>query len=366
MTSKRTVEVLSFGALLVAALGIVGWRWAASPVGLSGDQLESLALARSWVNGLGLRLAEGAPLSPAPVNLPWFVIQAGVLLAQLSPEASLPWFSLLFLGLTLVLIAFRGALAWRRQVQIEDVLPALALSLAGMNVQAAKSGSGAVVWLLLLAVSAVTVGRGFETGKRVWASLAVGVLAFFFPLAIWLIPSAGVVWWVTARRARRAATSEALGFVAGALAVASAVFLVRWLVGAPLLGQFPAELGPSYTRLFLELQSAWFWAALAATFVAALWRRLHFRAGGLALMWFAVLVVLAPWSASSEAILLGGMALLAMLVGDGLSAAREGATRTEDASFRGLSWTAYVGLTALLVLAATASYAAKQVSLVSQ
>jgi hypothetical protein len=49
--------------------------------------------------------------------------------------------------------------------------------------------------------------------------------------------------------------------------------------------------------------------------------------------------------------------LLAMLVGDGLSAAREGATRTEPGPQRTLAWAAFIGLAVMLSLAVAAAFA---------
>ena len=355
----RTAEALGFWSLLMLTLALFAWRCSVQASGLSADQAESLVLARSLVDGLGLRLTAASAFSPGPPNLPWLAVQALVLRAGADPAIWLPRLSTWFLGLALVVVALRGAWVWRRAFQLEDALPALGLSLATATAEAAALGSGASGWVLALAVVAALMGRGLSTGKSHWAAAAIGALCLFRPAAIWLILATTPAWWVAARVEGRPAVREALRFLSTALFVASLVFGFRLLVlGAlPLEGLLPSDEGAARTLEFLTRQSRWFWAALTGALVAGVWRRFHLRGGATLLAWVLMTVVLANWTDSARALFLGCVPLLAMLVGDALSAARAGATESTEGAHRALSWAAFMGLAVLLALATAASWA---------
>lgn len=355
----RFAEALGFWVLLLLALALFAWRCSGQASGLSADQTESLVLARSWVDGLGLRLTAASAFSPGPPSLPWLAVQALVLRVGADPELWLPRLSSLALAWALLVVALRGAWVWRRPVQLEDALPALGLSLATATAEAAALGSGASGWVLALAVVAVLMGRGLSTGKSGWPAAALGALCLFRPAAIWLILATTPAWWVAARVEGRPAVREALRFLGSALFVAVLVFGFRLLVlGAlPLEGLFPTDEGSARTLEFLARQSRWFWAALTGTLVAGVWRRFHLRGGGTLLAWVLMTVVLANWTDSARALFLGCVPLLAMLVGDGLSAARGGAMGAGAGAQRALSWAAFLCVAVLLALAAGASYA---------
>lgn len=355
---RRIVETLGFWLLLLLALGIFGWRWSGLEGGLSADQTESLVLARSLVDGLGLRLTPWSSASPGPSNLPWLAAQALVLRGGVLPELWLPRLSLVLLGLALVAVALRSAWVWRRPVQLEDALPAVGLSLATATAEAAALGSGASGWVLALAVVAILMGRGLSSGGSTAPAVAIGALCLFRPSAVWLLLATAPAWWVAARVEGRPAVKEAVRFLVTGLFVAALVFLFRFLLlgGLPTDGLLPSDEGAAGTLEFLARQSRWFWAALAGALVAGVWRRFHLRGGGTVLAWVLMTVVLANWTGSARTLFLGCVPLLAMLVGDGLSASREGFAGAER-PFRWLSWGTFLGLAVLLGLAAGSSYA---------
>lgn len=355
---RRAAEVLGFWSLLILALAVFCWRWSGQASGLSAEQAESLVLARSLVDGLGLRLTAGSTSLAGPANLLWLGVQALVLRLGAPPELWLPRLSFLLLGLSLVAVALKGAWVWRRQVQIEDVLPALSLSFVTATAEAAALGSGAAGWVLGLAVVSVLMGRGLSTGKGTVPSLAIGALCLFRPSAVWLLLATTPAWWVAAKLEGRPALKESLRFLGGGLFVVALIFGFRFLaLGAlPLEGFFPSAEGRGGTLEFLSRQARWFWAALAGALVAGVWRRFHLRGGGTVLAWVLMTIVLASWTGSARTLFLGCVPLLAMLVGDGLSASREGFGGQEP-SLRWLSWSAFLGLTVLLALAAGASFA---------
>ena len=217
--NRRVTEATCFWALLALALALFGWRWAGQAEGLSADQSESLVLARSLIDGVGLRLTPASAASPGPSNLLWLGVQAAVLGLRASPEVWLPRLSLVLLALALVVIALRGPLIWRRSAQVEDALPALGLALATATAEAAALGSGSSGWVLALALGAVFMGRGLTAGKGTWAAVATGALCLFTPAAFWLLLAATPGWWVAARIEGRKGLTEALGFLIRGLLV---------------------------------------------------------------------------------------------------------------------------------------------------
>lgn len=357
-TRGRTGEALAFWLLLLLSLALFAWRWSGQASGLSAEQAESLLLARSWVDGLGLRLTAASSASAGPANLAWFFVQALVLRAGAAPEAWLPRVSLLLSSLALVAVALRSAWVWRRPLQVEDALPALGLSVATATAEAAALGSGSAAWVLALAVVAIVMGRGLSTGVSAGPALAIGALCLLRPSAIWLLVATTPAWWVAARVEGRPAVREALRFLLAGAFVAALVFLFRFLtLGAlPLEGVFPSDEGRESTLAFLSRQAFWFWAALAGALLAGVWRRFHLRGGGTVVAWVSMTVVLANWTPSARTLFLGCVPLLAMLVGDGLSASREKLAERER-PLRVLAWLAFFGLTVMLGLAAASSYA---------
>ena len=358
MSSRaRTVEVLGFGALLAAAIGLFFWRVSSQVAGLSSDQAESLVLARSLVNGLGLRLTEWSSASAGPANLVWLGVQALVLRLGASVEVWLPRVSSLLLVCALVAVALRGAWVWRRPVQLEDALPALGLSLVTATAEAAALGSGSTGWVLALAGVVLLMGRGLSTGKSSAPAIAIGALCLFRPSAIWLLLVTVPAWWVAARVEGRPGVREALRFLVTGLFVAALVFGFRFLVlgSLPIEGMLPSSEGSAGTLGFLTRQSRWFFAALAGALIAGVWRRFHLRGGGTVLAWVLMTLVLANWTDSARTLFLGCVPLLAMLVGDGLSAARMGFD-DEEAPRRSLSGVAFVSLLLLLSLATMTSF----------
>ncbi len=355
---ERLAEVLGFCALVVMMLVFLAWRHAHQHAGLSADQMESLALARAWVDGFGLRLTPFSSVSPAPANLGWFGVQVAVLKAGLTPELWLPRISYVLMGLGLVTVSFRGVWVWQRPVRFEDALPALGLSLASATAEATALGSGASVWVLSLAIAAVMVGRSFTTGKVRWLVVTLGALCLISPAALWLVFVAAPVRWLGARVGGRTAVFETLRFLIAGLVVVGGVLAMRTvLLGPlPLEGLVASQAGLAQTLEFLVRQSRWFWAALAGTLVASVWSRFHLRGGGTLVAWVVMTVVLASWTPYPRALFLGCVPLLAMLIADGLAAAREGAARADPGSLRWLSWSAFVAMVGLLALASTASY----------
>ena len=369
MSSRgRTAEVLGFWLLLLLAFALFVARWLGQMRGLSVDQAESLVLARSVVDGLGLRLTAWSTSSAGPANLPWLAVQVLVLKAGADAATWLPRVSLVLLGLALTAVALRGSWVWRRPVQLEDALPAVGLSLTTALAEAAALGSGASGWVLALAVVAIAMGRGLSTGKSTAPAIAIGVLCLFRPSAVWLLVASTPAWWVAARVEGRPAAREALRFLATGLVVVAIIFGLRIAVlGAlPVEGLWPSDDGRPGTLEFLGRQSRWFWAALGGALVAAVSRRFHLRGGGTVLAWVLTTVVLANWTDSSRPLYLGCVPLLAMLVGDGLSAARESVTRQGEAgTLRSLAWASFIGLAVLLGLATAASYSLGPIMMVA-
>ncbi|MDP3151573.1 MAG: hypothetical protein Q8N23_02815 [Archangium sp.] len=359
MSSRgRKVETLAFWALLVMSLGLFFWRWSAQTRGLSAEQSESLVLARSIVDGLGLRLTAWSTPSAGPQNLPWLAVQSVVLRAAASPEVWLPRLSLLLMSLALVVVAFRASWVWRRPVQVEDVLPALGLSLSTAAAEVAGLGSGSSGWVLALGVAAVLTGRGMATGQTTAAALAIGTLCLFRPSAVWFLVATVPTWWIAARVEGRPALREAFRFLVAGGFVVGLVFGFRYVVlgSLPVEGLLPSEAGRAATAAFLARQSRWFWAAIAGALVAGVWRRFQLRGGGTVLAWVLMTIGLANWTDSARTLFLGCVPLLAMLVGDGLSASREGTNQQAERPQRSLAWAAFCGLAVLLSLAAATSF----------
>lgn len=357
MTAKRrAVEVLGFGLLLVLSLATFGWRFSTQPLGITEEQAESLLLAQSVVEGRGLKLTAASAVSAGPANLVWLGVQATVLELGGAAETWLPRVSFVLLALSLVVVSLRGALVWRRGVQVEDALPALALAFATAMSEAAALGSGASGWVLALALCAVLTGRGLLSGVSGGAAVAMGLLCLFRPAAAWLILASTPAWWIAARLEGRPATREALRFLLVASFTAAFVLGGRFvMLGAlPLDGFLPSDEGVAGTAEFLGRQSRWFWAALTGALVGSVWRRFHLRGGGTLVAWVTMTLLLASWVPAARTLFLGVVPLLAMLVGDGLSAAREGTERA--GVHRGLSWSAVAGLVLLLSLATMTSY----------
>ncbi len=357
-SGARTAEVVGFWALLSAAIALFFWRASTQAVGLSDDQAESLLLARSLVAGQGLRLTEWSSASAGPPNLVWLGVQAAVLRAGASADVWLPRLSWLLLAASLVAVALRGAWVWRRPVQLEDALPAVGLSLVTATAEAAALGSGSSGWVLGLALVMLLMGRGLATGKSTAAAIAIGALCLLRPSALWLLLVTVPAWWVAARMEGRPGVREALRFLGTGLFVAGLVFGFRFLVLGALTadGLFPTSEGSARTLEFVSRQARWFWAALAGALIAGVWRRFHLRGGGTVLAWVLMTLALANWTDSARTLFLGCVPLLAMLVGDGLSAARSG-FGDEEAPLRALSGLAVVSLLLLLSLAAAGSFA---------
>jgi hypothetical protein len=92
--------------------------------------------------------------------------------------------------------------------------------------------------------------------------------------------------------------------------------------------------------------------------LAAVWRRFHLRGGGTLLAWVLTTVVVACWTDQPRPLFLACLPLLAMLVGEGLSAARERAVaETDEPALARLAWLGLATTTLLLVMASSASYA---------
>jgi len=242
-------------------------------------------------------------------------------------------------------------------VQLEDAFPAVGLSLVTAMAEAAALGSGSSGWVLALACVVLLMGRGLSTGTSSAAAIAIGALCLLRPSALWLLLVTVPAWWVAARVEGRPGLREALRFLVTGLFVAGLVLGFRFLVlgSLPLEGMFPSDEGSAHTLEFLSRQSRWFFAALAGALIAGVWRRFHLRGGGTVLTWVLMTLALANWTDSARTLFLGCVPLLAMLVGDGLSAARTG-FEGEHAPLRTLSGLAFVSLLLLLFLAAATSY----------
>lgn len=356
---RRLVEVGGFALLVLLAIGLLALRWQAQPTGLSEEQAESLVLARSFVAGQGLRLTPMSSPLPGPHNLVWFAAQVATVGAGVDAQVWLPRLALLCVALTLVLVSVRSALVWRRQVRLEDALPAVGLSLATAFAEATRLGSGSAAWVLGLSLVAVIVGRGLPTGSAVGAGVAMGVLCLLRPSAVWLLVASAPAWWLAAKVEGRRAGRETIAFLAAGLFISALIFGGRLLLlgELPVDGLFPSTSGAAATQDFLERQSRWFFAGLTALMVATVWRRFHMRGGATLLAWVLMTVVLANWSENPRTLFLGCGPLLAMVVGDGLSVAREATMDTgREGPLRGVAWVAFVTTAVLLVLASAASF----------
>lgn len=356
---RRVVEVGGFLFLLVLALALLTLRWSGHLAGLSAEQSESLVLSRSFVDGQGLRLTPASSALPGPHNLVWFVAQSAMVLAGIDVTTWLPRLALLCLALALVLVAIRGPAVWRRQVRVEDALPAVGLSVATALAEAAGLGSGSTAWVLALSLAAVLVGRGLPTGAAVSSGLVMGLLCLFRPSAVWLLVASVPAWWLAAKVEGRKATREALAFFVAGAFVAAMVFGGRLLLlgELPMDGVLPGTAGVEATREFLSRQSRWFLGALTGLTVASIWRRFHLRGGATLLAWVLMTVVLANWSENPRTLFLGCVPLLAMVISDGLAVAREATMDlSRERPLRIVAWTAFGGSVLLLALAATASF----------
>lgn len=357
---QRALEIGGFLLLVVVSLGLLTARWVSLQPGLSAEQSESVVLARSFVAGQGLRLTPASSAMAGPHNLVWFGAQAALIRAGVDLDAWLPRIALLFLALALVLVAVRGPLVWRRQVRVEDALPAIGLSVTTALAEAAGQGSGSTVWVLGLATAAVLVGRGLPTGAAVPSGVVMGALCLLRPSAVWLLVASAPAWWLAAKVEGRRAWRETFSFLLGGAFVAALVFGGRLLLlgELPVDGLLPGTAGAEATREFLQRQTRWFFAALCALMVASIWRRFHMRGGATLLAWVLMTVVLATWSVNPRTLFLGCVPLLAMVVSDGLSVAREATLDTSrEKPLRVVAWAALFSTTALLGLAAAASFA---------
>ncbi len=355
----RRADVAGFWACLGAALVALWWRWQALPHSLSAEQAESLALARNVVAWLGPRLTEASSTSPGGPSLAWLGVQALTLLRGAAPELWLPRVALGFLGLALVLGAWRGAVAQRRGVRVEDALPFVALALTTAFAEAGARGSGAALWAAMLALAAVAGSWAQRRGRALLAGGLLGALCLVRLEAVWLVVATAPAWWVGARLEGRKPTRETALFLLAGLAAAAAVFLVRLVMfgSVPMAGLLPEDAGLASTAEFLSRQSRWAWAALIGLLVATVWGRFHLRGGGLLVSWVVMTIVLATWSPAARPLFLGVLPLLGMLVASGLSAARDGPASdgAPPAEVRGMSWLAFVGQVGVVLLAGTHS-----------
>ncbi len=356
---RRLVEIGGFIVLLGLALALLTLRWSGHLSGLSAEQSESLVLSRSFVDGQGLRLTPVSSALPGPHNLVWFAAQSAMVLAGIDVVTWLPRLALLCLALALALVALRGPAVWRRPVRVEDALPAVGLSVATALAEAAGLGSGSTAWVLALSLAAVFVGRGLPTGAAVLSGVVMGLLCLLRPSAVWLLVASVPAWWLAAKVEGRKATREAFSFLAAGAFVAAMVFGGRLLLlgELPMDGVLPGNAGVEATREFLDRQSRWFLAALTGLTVASIWRRFHLRGGATLLAWVLMTVVLANWSENPRTLFLGCVPLLAMVVSDGLSVAREATLDlSRERPLRIVAWGALGGSVLLLALAATASF----------
>lgn len=357
MTRARLLESVAFGALALLAVGALLWRQSQLGAGLAADQGESLALARALAQGLELRWTAASSPVGGPPNLVWLLAQAGVLRAGLTPEVWLPRLASALLMGALLLVALRGAWLWRRAPRVEDALPALGLALATALAEAGALGSGAAAWVFASTAVTLIVGRGLGSAHTVSTGVAIGLLCLLRPSAVWLLVGSAPAWWLAARVEGRQAWRETAAFLGAGLFVAGFVLAGRFvLLGAlPLEGLLPAQDGVAQTAEFLTRQSRWWWGALGAVLVAAVWRRFHLRGGATLVAWIVMTLVLASWTQQPRTLFLGCTPLMAMLIGDGLSSARDGA-RGEEVALRRLSWLALAALSLMLALAVRASF----------
>ncbi len=338
---------------------MLGWRWAQQAGGLSAGEAESLVLAKSFVEGEGLRLTPFSSAQPGPPSVAWFLVEAAVIGLGGEPVTWLPRLALGCLLAMLVLVSLRGALVWRRGVRADDALPALALAAATALAEAGALGSGACAWALALTCAAVVVGRGLSSGAVAPAGVVMGALCLFRPSAVWLVAASAVAWWLAARVEGRRATREAAGFLLAGFFVAAVVFGARLLLlgELPLEGVWPAAVGTEATVSFVNRQARWIFAAFTGLLVACVWRRFHLRGGATLLAWVAMTVVLSMWTSNARGLFLGALPLLAMVVGEGLSAAREATLDAGlETSLRGVGWAGLLACVVMTALAAVYSY----------
>lgn len=359
MSSRRGWEAVATGLVLVAALGIFAARWEAHPGGLSAEQADSLAIARTLASGGGPRFTPVSSATLGPPNLVWLGVQVFVERVGVSPEVWLPRAALVMALLALLVVGLRGGWVWKRLPRLEDALPVLGLTLVTAIVEAAALGSGSLSWMLTLAASAVVLGKFLGSGRSGTVGWLLGALCIVRPAAAWFVVAAAPAWWIAARLEGRPATRELVRFLLGGIAAGAVVAALRVVVfgAVPWEGLFPSDVGLEQTTEFLVRQAKWFWVAIAATLLAAVWRRFHLRGGGTLLAWIMMTVVLGGWTEQPRTLFLGCMPLLAMLVGEGLSAARDRAAAEEaDAGLARLSWLAVGSLALLIVMAAHASF----------
>lgn len=361
MTSQRRgqLEKAGFGALLMMTLGLFWLRVSRIGWGLSAEQSESLALAKSFAAGLGLRFTASSSSAEGPPNLIWLFVQTLVWKSGGDPATWLPRVATVLIALSLVVVSFRGAMVWRRAPRLEDALPALGLAGATAMAEAAALGSGASLWVLMLSMSAVLLGRSLGSGSSRVTGVLIGALTVFRPSAVWLLAASVPAWWISSKLEGRKAWRETFIFLIGGAVAVALVFGARLLlIGAlPLEGVFPSGVGRALTVEFLERQERWFWAALAGVLMASVWRRFHLRGGGTVMTWVLMTVVLATWTSNARSLFLGCVPLLAMLVGEGLSAARdEAALAHDERPLRRLAWLGLCGGVVLLGLASLTSF----------
>ncbi|MGV3624492.1 MAG: hypothetical protein ACO1OB_26975 [Archangium sp.] len=356
---RRALETAGFLLLVMVSLAALTMRWLSHQPGLSAEQSESLVLAKSFVAGDGFRLTPVSSAIAGPHNLAWFATQVGLFKAGLEPALWLPRIALLCLLLALVLVSVRGPLVWRRQVRVEDALPAVGLSVTTALAEAAGQGSGSTVWVLALALVAVLVGRNLPTGAALPSGLLMGALCVLRPSAVWLLIASAPAWWLAAKVEGRRAWRETFAFIMAGGFIAAMVFGGRWVLlgDLPTDGLLPSNVGAAAVEEFLARQTRWFFAALCALMVASIWRRFHMRGGATLLAWVLMTVVLASWSQNPRTLFLGCVPLLAMVVSDGLSVAREATLdMSREKPLRVVAWSALFSTALLLALAAIESF----------
>lgn len=352
-------EALITWALIALAVGIFFMRWQQQPAGIAAEQGESIELARHLAAGEGPRLTAASTVSVGPPNLVWLGVQVGLAAAGAPLETWLPRLAALLSELGLVLVSLRGAWVWRRAPRVEEALPAVGLAVVTATAEAAALGSGAASFATFVALAAIVLGRGLGTGDGGRIGALIGAMTLFRPSAVWFLFAAVPAWAIAARLEGRRPLPEVARFVAFGLLVVALVFGARFMVFGelPLDGLFPSDVGVERTIEFLGRQARWFWAALTALLFAAVWRRFHLRGGGTLLAWVLTTLVLACWTESSRSLFLGCVPLLAMLISEGLAAARERAmSEPDDRALSRLSWLGLVLTAMLLVLAARSSY----------
>lgn len=355
---RRRLDVLGFALAVGAALAALWWRWQGLPHSLSAEQAESLALARNIVAWLGPRYTEFSPTVAGGPSFAWLGVQSLVLLAGGAPEVWLPRVAFGFLGLALVLGAWRGAVARRRQVRVEDALPFVFMGLSTAFAEAGGRGSGASLWAACLALAAVAGSRALHVGRPVLMGALLGALSAVRLEALWLVVGTAPAWWLGARFEGRRPWREVALLLLGGAATSAIVLVARYIVfGAiPLEGLLPGDAGLAATAEFLSRQQRWSWAALCGLLIATVWRRFHLRGSSLTLSWVVVIIVLSTWSHSARPLFLGVLPLLGMLVAAGLAAARDGPEGPElPIMTRRLSWLAFGGLALAAALAGQAS-----------